>query len=633
MKLTTFNHAIASALALGMTCSARAVEIERPKVQLIDKLGVNVATGQVTQSMETVRIGGEMGLSHSISVYANELNFLHNFGFADKYWHETRAINLSQSPDYAIPNVYHVSDFQDSATFVVHVNGVHVKAFGNLAPPYTYVPLDDARHSLVADNDQLLWTKPDGTAVRFQRAPNASASAVGRMVEIIYPNGFTISLGPNGLQSVFTNTGFQLKYLYEPDHRPMGKTDNPNLYNAPRAGTSAQTGFSSSNPRHITAINNAIEYCAPSAPTCSLAHSWPTATFDWPAGMPRAMYLGNSQATITNATGAIAKFDFRAYGISGPGTPANWYSPRLIAVTPFGMSSPQYTYDFDTLWQSVHEGDYGSWSYRAQSAGVVKRATNMERSQTYSWQNAYLGGAYFNYATGSGIDRVMMSPQTAAGNKNLVSYLDSEDGRIRFEASPRNFPSAFDKLSGPWETYRYFRGNLSHVYVIVDGVQRLHRQAEYPASCTAATQKTCNKPMWIRDANGYTTHYTHHEPSGNLASVTSPPNKHGISAQTRYEYAQKRARFFNGGASKVEGAPIWLKVAERYCIETPYTESGCEIDDEVVTRFEYHHDNLLMTGMTVTDPNGRVRRTCFQYDRYGNQIGVTQPKANLASCE
>jgi len=31
-------------------------------------------------------------------------------------------------------------------------------------------------------------------------------------------------------------------------------------------------------------------------------------------------------------------------------------------------------------------------------------------------------------------------------------------------------------------------------------------------------------------------------------------------------------------------------------------------------------------------PGGTVRRTCYRYDMYGNQIGVTTPNANLASC-
>jgi uncharacterized protein RhaS with RHS repeats len=52
-----------------------------------------------------------------------------------------------------------------------------------------------------------------------------------------------------------------------------------------------------------------------------------------------------------------------------------------------------------------------------------------------------------------------------------------------------------------------------------------------------------------------------------------------------------------------------------------------------VTRFEYEHDNLLLTGKTITEPAGSTRRTCYQYDIYGNQIGVTQPKANLSACQ
>jgi RHS repeat-associated protein len=52
----------------------------------------------------------------------------------------------------------------------------------------------------------------------------------------------------------------------------------------------------------------------------------------------------------------------------------------------------------------------------------------------------------------------------------------------------------------------------------------------------------------------------------------------------------------------------------------------------VVTSFEYNHDNLLMTGMTVATPLDGTLRTCFRYDRYGNQIGKTEPNANLSSC-
>jgi YD repeat-containing protein len=37
-----------------------------------------------------------------------------------------------------------------------------------------------------------------------------------------------------------------------------------------------------------------------------------------------------------------------------------------------------------------------------------------------------------------------------------------------------------------------------------------------------------------------------------------------------------------------------------------------------------------MTGMVVTAPDGATRRTCFEYDDFGNQIGVTTPNGNAS---
>jgi hypothetical protein len=635
----------AAALAAWLGCLAsplvRAVGIERPKVQTIDKYRVNVATGQVTQGLETVSIGGAMGLSHSISIHANELNFLHNFGYADKYWAEARVVQLSTNPFYAFPAVFRLADFADTADFRVVVQGQNVPSFYNQAPPYTYVPIGDERHSLVSNNDELAWTKPDGTVVKFIRAANASAGAGGLMKEIVYPNGFTISIDVFGLQSVRTNTGFQLKYLYEPDHRPLDKPENPNLTQAPLPNqTSFQSGWSSRNARYIKGINNAVEYCAPAATTCSLTHQWPTATFDWPAASPRTFYLGDSQSAVTLPSGAVAKFDFRAFDLAYSGTsvvppyvPGREFSPRLIRVTPPGSTQPHYTYDYKNLFISNSSSLGGSWTFRAQTAGAVTSATHLDRSIGYTTMSPYQGGAYFNFGFGGGINRVLISPNSAQGNPDLISYAETEDGTVYFEASVRNFPYRFVKLSGPIENYDYYRGNLWRLRYTSSTASYTHLEYAYPIPCTEETKRTCNQPTVIRDANGNVTRLRYHEPSGQIEALTLPANKVGFVAQTRYEYAQKRARFFNGGTSKVEGTPIWMKVAERYCINSNFTGSACSANDEVVTRFEYDHDNLLLTGMTVAEPTGVTRRTCYQYDNYGNQIGVTQPKANMSSCQ
>jgi hypothetical protein len=58
--------------------------------------------------------------------------------------------------------------------------------------------------------------------------------------------------------------------------------------------------------------------------------------------------------------------------------------------------------------------------------------------------------------------------------------------------------------------------------------------------------------------------------------------------------------------------------------------------DEVVTTYKYDNNNLLMTEMTVMAMDSalgiRTKRTCFQYDIYGNRIGETSPNAQSATC-
>src|ERR1043165_4098815 len=95
---------IISSLALaGMVVSpAHSVEIEPPKIELVDKFGVNIANGQVSHSINTVSIGGAMGLSDRISVYGNEFNFSGGLGFNHKYYAQAKDVQLvpSGSPNY-----------------------------------------------------------------------------------------------------------------------------------------------------------------------------------------------------------------------------------------------------------------------------------------------------------------------------------------------------------------------------------------------------------------------------------------------------------------------------------------------------------------------------------------------------
>jgi hypothetical protein len=623
--------------------------IEPPKVSLVDRMRVNVVNGQVTHSLPTVSIGGAMGLAHSINIDANEFTYLGYQGFRDRFYGQARNVELS-TDIYASPrNVLRVHDGSETVDFLycagsqpcVYGQALQQSGWG-LISGYWYASMGDERHTLDWDTNFLTWMKPDGTVVRFSRTAspqNAASSAL--LVDITYPNGFRIDVWSGGM-SVNTNTGFQLKGIYAADNRPLDKTDNPNLMNVPPADSA---GWALQNPKYIKAINNAYEHCAPTAPSCALSNAWPTATFNWPAGMPRTMFIGLTDVNVVDSVGRSTTYRYKAYdlayeelqgGVVAQGqTLGREMSPRLIAATT-ANSPEQYTYDYKNIWTTLGgSGAFGTWDLRLQTAGVVITA-----SKGPTWQAGYnLLGRYYDdlyNVGGAGVYTVQIHAHTPDAT-GAIYYADVEEGRMVYENSARNFPSQFEPLTAhvPRQNLVYERGNLKKI-IFQQQVpsETTTVEASYPATCTPTTRATCNKPLWIKDARGNYTYFTYHAQSGQVESVKSPANKNGVHSETHFEYQQKQAYYYAGG-SKIYGSAIWMKTAERSCINSNYSSSGpgavCAGNDEVVTRYEYN-DNLLVKGVTVTSPGGSTLRTCFQYDIYGNQIGKTEPNANLMSC-
>lgn len=159
-------------------------------------------------------------------------------------------------------------------------------------------------------------------------------------------------------------------------------------------------------------------------------------------------------------------------------------------------------------------------------------------------------------------------------------------------------------------------------------------RAGYPASC--ASLKTCNQPLWIRDANDNQTDYTYSTDHGGVLTATGPA-VNGIRPQTRFTYAQRSAWVKNGAGSYVQSAnPIWLLAQQSSCKTSASTGSGCTAaGDEVITSYEYGPNigpnNLFLRGIAVT-ADGQTLRTCYAYDERGNRISETKPRAALTSC-
>src|SRR4051794_5714446 len=77
------------------TAELRAVEMERPKIETVDALGVNMTTGQVTHSFTPLRIGGAMGLALQLSVFANEADWGGYRGFRSSLTGRAEAVLLT----------------------------------------------------------------------------------------------------------------------------------------------------------------------------------------------------------------------------------------------------------------------------------------------------------------------------------------------------------------------------------------------------------------------------------------------------------------------------------------------------------------------------------------------------------
>lgn len=164
------------------------------------------------------------------------------------------------------------------------------------------------------------------------------------------------------------------------------------------------------------------------------------------------------------------------------------------------------------------------------------------------------------------------------------------------------------------------RGNTTKVTELkaIGSSDNLISSATYAGSCGDSNQKYCNKPRTTTDPNGNITNYTYHAPSGNVETVTLPPDKHGERTKTIYSYQQYTASH-NGGYS----SPIWLLSQKSTCAST----QTCPVAEQIITTYEYEPNNLHLVGEVIS-ADGKSLRTCYEYDVYGNQVTVLPPKDN-----
>ncbi len=326
----------AAACMLASTPSARADDtpgISPPATfNLIDSNGVNLQTGSLSYSVPSISIGpaNAGGLSYS-RWFDTGLSPVGEVRWRDNFENKITRTNFSNPLNMSEHTyVFTVPILGRSVSFI-YTNNAAVPPVGA-----NFVPAEGDVATLEKTSTAYIFTDADGTVATFDKtySPNPDTELSSEYLSTIkYPNGVTLKftyVSPPGctgycawrVQSINSNLGYQLHFEYQSNASPTGWLT---LTKA-------------------VAVNNAVEYCAPAAYTCSFTQTWPTLTFT----------KTSSEETVTDSLGRVTRLGFNSDGlltsITKPGgatvtvTYRYFLANRSIATLSNGASTWTYTY-------------------------------------------------------------------------------------------------------------------------------------------------------------------------------------------------------------------------------------------------------------------------------------------------
>ncbi|ACE85926.1 hypothetical protein [Cellvibrio japonicus] len=566
-----------------------------PEVTLSDDAGVDLMSGHAPVKLNDVNIGnGVSALPHTIATYRNYF-----WGFRDDY-------NIHVGIGNSGPNYWRTAT-------VGHKSQSFLKVTGDIFSHATFkAQNNDGALLEQLGPDSFRYTMNDGTVV----LPGTNLD------EVTYPNGYQIKVHKKSgrIQSVTSNTGLQLKYVYRSNSLPSN----------PSGEERARFEF----PEKIIALNNAVESCSPVADSCPLTQAWPQASYLWPSHS--IMFSGNAGVTgmfkVTDAGGRTTSYLHSNYTMDNFGAP---FEPRITQIKEAtSKGNTVHVYDYAHVRICLLEESM-SHQCPIKKTNVVRSLTNNKGSWSYEYPGAHVLYIEAGNSRGPmGLTQALMSTGMLFPRINNVKRAD--DVQATFFNNDLN-KMATASVKGRHYAYEYdTRGNLTKITQTASGESRA-TQTGYPSTCD--NLKTCNKPLWEKDANGAITDYSYYPEHGGIKTVTSPPNAQGIRATTWYKYQQYYAWYKNTSGSLVRAdTPVWLPYEERSCTEGAANLSAdtCATPANlVITRYHYGRsgvaNNLWLRGIDQI-ADGTTRRTCYEYDHYGNQVSEFSPKSNLTEC-
>ena len=483
--------------------------------------------------------------------------------------------------------------------------------------PTGYIPLKQLGSTLSNVNGTFVYTDKDGIVVTLAGILLSSGSITKPVAtSLVKPNGerwsFTYGTwsSPNAgtqvyLKSIQTNFGYQLKFSYSP---------------------------SSSIINSVLAINDAVEYCDPTAAVCSgLANYWPTVNYSRTQMATQANYIEtvsgpgniNRSYTIFAASDTVgrpwprdivrkvdgpagtAATDYEYMGISNPQGTTVYYVLKSVSDVSGKWS---YSYDVsssDKFGVTRKSPDQSERLYRSNSPNDLNEITSF--TDELSRTTKYLYDYQYN------LTDVMPPEVTLSGTTPVAGYIHQQ----------------YDS-----------RGNVLSVTKVPksgSGLNSIVYSAGFDQTCVNPAK--CNKPNWVRDPLGNQTDYTY-DPShgGILSEMQSAPLPGAARPLTLTTWVQIYGWAKNSSGAMVRSAyPIWRVATKTVCQTVAGSNNPmCDAASrQTVTTFQYGASAtryaLLVKGKAVSS-GGPVLRTCYDYDIYGRVMSETAPNAGLGVC-
>ena len=433
-----------------------------------------------------------------------------------------------------------------------------------------FTPKENTGSTLVYNQstNQFTYTRGDGTvyligpsgtnthssAIVRRTSPNGLETTYGYQTEtgctypeppdpeLIPPEGWNPPCVPwteSRLQSYQTNTGYMVHYDY---------VSNQNAQ-AAHWLTVAK----------VTALNLAVDYCAPTATTCTFTRNWPSVTFS-----TAAPSVGVEDKIFTDQAGFTTRYR------NSPAPTGGLQTAVLLGTDP----DPVITAEFPSNAGEplIVTDASGRWEYTTTDAGAIRTMV----------------------VTGPLDQRLTVVTDLTVGQLSSATQVTSVSPAASQTWSwTYNTGRRVATATGPeGETSSYVydaRGNITqatHAPKTGGTETALVTSAAYPSACTNLV--TCNLPTSTTDATGQVTDYTWDSVHGGPLTITAPaPSSGATRPQTRYTYAAHTA-YYKNSSGVIAAAPtsVTLPTVVSACV-TGATCSGSDAKNEVRTTVGY----------------------------------------------